>query len=232
MKTMSDIYFWEWILGRYSKTQRWYSEIIRNSNFQMNKLDTNTKTYLNVGCGPNIHPKFINLDYYWRPNMEICWDITKRLPFSSNDIKGIFSEHCLEHITYSQCFSVLKEFHRILTSNGVIRIIVPDGELYLDLYQKEKLGESVDFPYIGEVGKKHLEEDSRLGFTPMMAVNRIFRGYGHLFAYDGKTLEAMLKQAGFINICKEGFMKGRDMNLLIDSEERRPQSLYIEGTKP
>lgn len=232
MKNPGKIFFWERFLGRYSRTQRWYSEIIRNSSFQLKRLEKNTKYYLNVGCGSNIHPQFVNLDHHWRPHMDICWDLTKGLPFPSNYIKGIFSEHCLEHITFSQCFSVLQEFQRILVQNGIIRIIVPDAELYLDLYQKEKLGEFVEFPYIGDVGKRDLEEDSRLGFTSMMAVNRIFRGYGHLFAYDAKTLEVMLKQAGFININKEDFMKGRDKNLLIDDEERRPHSLYIEGTKP
>lgn len=213
---------WNRRLESYSKIQVLVSKIIRGRKFQLNQLKNTPKYYLNVGCGENVHQGFINLDYKWRPNMQLCWDITKGLPIPANSIKGIFSEHCLEHIVYSQCCSVLKEFYRILRPSGVVRIIVPDAELYLDLYQKDKQGESVEFPYVSK-------QDLQNGFTPIMAVNRVFRDHGHLFAYDARTIEVMLDKIGFDDIRKESFMNGRDSNLLIDSEKRNIESLYIEA---
>jgi predicted SAM-dependent methyltransferase len=196
----------------------------------LTKIRKTNKRYLNVGCGKNTHPSFINLDFWWHPGVDLCWDVTKGIPLARNSITGIFTEHCLEHLTFSECVTLMKEFYKILEPYGVVRIVVPDGELYLDLYQKAKRGLSVSFPYIDEVGARDFDEDSKYGFTPMMAVNRIFREYGHLFIYDQMTLENLLKNTGFREIQRVQFIKGRKKELLIDSELRKPQSLYIEGS--
>jgi len=218
-------------LTSYSKVQRLIGAAIRNrSVFAQNT--TVSKKLLNVGCGSNIVPEFINLDYAWRPGIDICWDITHPLPFPGDCLTGIFSEHCLEHVSYWDGVGVVLEFFRVLAAGGTVRLIVPDGGRYLDLYHRATLGEVVAFPYIDTVGRADLEEDSRIRFTPMMAVNRIFRGYGHLFAYDFATLASLLEHAGFVDVQQAEYGRGRCPALLVDSTLRAPQSLYIEGTKP
>jgi len=67
--------------------------------------------------------------------------------------------------------------------------------------------------------------------TPMVVVNSIFRGHGHLYAYDFKTLKEMLVEAGFLEIERAEFMVGANKDLLIDSEFRKVESLYIEAKK-
>jgi predicted SAM-dependent methyltransferase len=212
----------------YSKVQKLVGDLIRSRHIQLRRVDR-SKSYLNVGCGAETHPDFINLDYTWNPSLDLCWDITRGLPLPDASMQGIFTEHCLEHVTYDQCVEVLREFKRVLRKRGVLRVVLPDAGLYLDLYQKRRQGLDVEFPYVGVVGERDLEEDSRVAFTPMMAVNRIFRGYGHLFAYDAETLCAMLEHCGFREVERCEFMKGRDQRLLIDSDVRRPQSLYVEA---
>ena len=216
---------WDRPIGSYLKVQKVYSEIIRNRKFQLNKLKESKKKFLNVGCGPNINQNYINLDYLWVPGVDICWDITRSIPLESESIEGIFTEHCLEHISFSQCRDAIKDFYRILQPEGVVRIIVPDAELYIDLYEQSKHNKNVNFPYVSDAEKEN-------GFTPIMSVNRIFRDHGHLFAYDAETLTMLLKNAGFINIKKESYMSGRRKDLLIDTESRKIESLYIEGEKP
>ena len=211
---------------------RGLSAFIRNRSLFVRRDAFKHKHFLNIGCGKNIKPGFICLDFTWRPGIDLCWDITNRLPFRDEEISGIFSEHCLEHVEYAECFSALKEFFRVIKPGGVTRIVVPDGGLYLDLYAKAKRGESVDFPYRGNGGRRDFAEDSSVKFTPMIAVNRVFRGYGHLFAYDFETLASMLECAGFINVVKLTFNQGHCSELLIDSAYRAPQSLYIEAIKP
>ena len=66
----------------------------------------------------------------------------------------------------------------------------------------------------------------------MMEINQVFRGHGHQFAYDYLTLEVMLQTAGFVNIKKESFRCGRDHKLLIDTEWRTLESLYVEASAP
>ena len=217
-KVFQDRSIWD-----YTKVQILFSFAIRGRRVQLKRKSLKSKYYLNVGCGENAHADFINIDYQWRPNVELCWDITKGMPFEDNSMKGIFTEHCLEHLTFQQCRALIGEFHRILFPGSIVRIIVPNAELYIDLYQKEKQGERVDFPYV-------TEQDLIDGFSPMMAINRVFRQNGdHLYAYDARTLTMMLGKEGYKDIRIEDFMKGRDKKLLIDSQRRAIESLYIEA---
>ncbi|HCN84102.1 MAG TPA: hypothetical protein DIT07_10865, partial [Sphingobacteriaceae bacterium] len=134
-------------------------------------------------------------------------------------LEGIYTEHCLEHISYEKCLVNFKEFYRMLKKGGTVRVIVPDGEIYIDLYQQKKTNKNVSLPY---------GEDEA---TPMISINRIFRSHGHRFIYDYETMELLLKQAGFTTVKKEVFRNGNDNRLLIDSPERIIESLYLEAVK-
>jgi predicted SAM-dependent methyltransferase len=205
------------------------SNMIRSRGFQARSLPN--LRLLELGCGKNVKPEFISLDWSWRPGVNLCWDIRKPIPLEDGSLDGIFSEHCLEHVTFENAAKVLRDCHRMLRPGGTIRILVPDGGLYLNLYQRAKAGESVEFPYVDDVGPRDLLEDSRFGFTPMMAVNRIFRGYEHLFAYDGETMGRLLLQAGFRDIEQTSFRVGRFAPLLVDSDVSAAQTLYMEAIK-
>ena len=203
--------------------------VMRNRRLQRLRLPP--YPLLNVGCGPVPEPGFLNLDWDWSPSIHLCWDMRRGIPLRDCSLDGIFTEHCLEHVTHEECARVLRDFHRVLRPGGTVRVIVPDGGLYLELYRRARGGEAVEFPYLDEIGRRDLAEDSRYGFTPMMAVNRIFRGYGHQFAYDEETMGNLLRQAGFARIEGAAFREGRMPALLIDSELRAPQSFAIEASK-
>ncbi|HVU56145.1 MAG TPA: methyltransferase domain-containing protein [Puia sp.] len=204
----------------YARVQAVISPIVRGRELFMNKKRMKDKVLLNVGCGPVPKDHFINLDYFWCPEIDVCWDITaKKYPFPDNSLEGVYTEHCLEHIPYEKCFENLKEFHRILKPGGTLRIIVPDAEIYLNAYQAKKTDEKVRLPY---------DENEE---TPIISINRIFRGHGHLFIYDFQTLQMNLSKIGFRNITKEAHGKGRDPRLLIDRADRAVESLYVEATK-
>jgi predicted SAM-dependent methyltransferase len=213
----------------YAKVRFLIGDLLRNKTAQVKKWHVRTKLirspYLNVGCGPYAHPDFINIDYAWHPEVEICYDILKRIPLPDASLRGIFTEHCLEHITFDQCQAVLRDFYRLLQPGGTVRIIVPDAELYIDLYHKAHQGESVDFPYVDQ-------HQWAMGYTPLMSLNRIFRDHGHLYAYDAQTMALQLECAGFIAIEKTQYRAGRDAHLLIDQASRASESLYIEASKP
>lgn len=208
----------------YGKIQNVLSLLIRNKKYQLVKISKLQKRLLNVGCGANISDNFVNIDYQWREGLDLCWDITNGIPLSTESFKGIYTEHCLEHIVFDKCQLVLDEFYRLLENGGTLRLIVPDAELYINLYFKSQQGELVDFPYVSK--------DNIVGvLTPMAIVNSIFRDHGHLFAYDFRTLSEMLKKSGFKIIKRVEFMKGSNPELLVDSEHRKAESLYIEAIK-
>jgi predicted SAM-dependent methyltransferase len=167
----------------------------------MNKRRILQNVLLNVGCGPNIFENFINLDYDWTPKIDICWDITRKpYPLNANSLEGVFTEHCLEHISFEDCEKNLREFYRMLKPGGTLRIVVPDGELYIDIYERRKNGEQIYMPYEKEEGYP----------TPMARMNGIFRNHGHQFIYDFETFRFLLGRAGFRNVKKETFAHGRD----------------------
>lgn len=101
----------------YAKVQHFISYLIRGKKLQLLNKSIEIKTYLNVGCGKNIHSEFLNIDYEWKPGIDLCWDITKGIPLADYSLDGIFTEHCLEHISFTKCFDVLHEFHRKLKTS-------------------------------------------------------------------------------------------------------------------
>jgi predicted SAM-dependent methyltransferase len=176
-------------------------------------------TYLNVGCGPNLADGYCNLDYEWRPGLDICWDIRRALPLRDESIAGIFTEHCVEHIDFNSFLRLASEFRRLLKPGGLVRIVVPDGELYFETY---RTGAAMPYAF----------EDPVEGiYTPMMSVNRIFRKHGHLFIYDFRTLKAVLEHAGFRDVTRRSVGVTADPKLAIDTPERAIESLYVEARK-
>jgi predicted SAM-dependent methyltransferase len=201
----------------YSKVRHFVGALIRGRKRFMS-LKTEG-LILDIGCGPNGNSKNINLDYAWRPGIDICCDITRGLPLPNNYVAGIFSEHCIEHISPQHALGVFREMHRILSPGGHIRIVIPDLEIYITKYQAKQ-----PMPYAGN--------DSINGiYTPAMSINRIMREHEHRFIYDYETLHAMLTTCGFFEINKRKFNDSADRALLLDTPERAIESLYVEASK-
>lgn len=202
----------------YSKVQRAIAKAIRNRAIFARRPEHGA--YIDIGCGPNLHTGFYHIDYSWRPGVQLCWDITRALPINDDSIGGVFTEHCVEHIAFEQFLSLVGEIHRVMTPSARLRIVVPDGELYARGYLN-----GTPLPY-------HREDAEGAGFyTPMMSVNRIFYKHGHRFIYDFETMRAILERAGFVDVERCEFMRGRDQKLLVDSPTRVIESLYLEAVK-
>ena len=178
----------------YAKVQAIYAAVIRNR-----KMFANIKTpglVLDIGCGPNFRATNINLDYGWRPGIDICWDVTQELPIPDDYVAGVFTEHCLEHISFESALFVLSEMRRISQPGTYIRIVVPSLEIYVNSY--------VDIRDLGKGQIPYGESDEVDGInSPAMGLNRIMRAHGHQFIYDFATLEKMLQKVGFIEISKK-----------------------------
>jgi len=205
-----DRSFWS-----YAKVRRAVSALIRNRKFQITDGVLGSE-YLNVGCGLCPADGFCNVDYAWMPGL-LCFDITGGIPLPSSSMRGIFTEHCLEHISYADCLRVLRDFRRILKPGGVARVVVPDGELYCSLYARAQAGEPVRWPY---------PENGKL---PIYYVNRIMHDHGHRFIYDFDSMKEALLSAGFREVHRASFRQGSDPRLLIDQEHRSVESLYVEA---
>ena len=216
-------------LTSYAKVQAITARLMRNRRFQLSRARVRNSRYLDLGCGPNTHPAFINLDFQWHPGIDLCWDVTRGLPFADGTLAGVFSEHCLEHFDLPAATALLREVRRVLGPRGIFRIIVPDGGLYLRIYHQQSAGNTVErFPYEAEERRQPI-------WTPMLSVNRIFFQdreslFGHRMIYDYALLRQLLLQVGFERAELRSFQEGADSHLLIDSASRRCESLYVEAS--
>lgn len=216
-------------LTSYAKVQALMARLIRNRRFQLRRPRVLGGAYLDVGCGLNTHVEFINLDHVWHPGIDVCWDLVTGLPFADSRLRGIFSEHCLEHFPLAETEIILREMRRVLAPGGTLRLVVPDGELYLRAYVSQVDGKTaLRFPY-------EESERQQAGWTPMVSVNRIFyqdreSPFGHHTTYDFPLMQKLLLAAGFDRVTRCRFGEGTDPRLLVDTPARQCESLYVEAT--
>ena len=212
----------------YSKVQRLWGACIRNSRRQLRTKRMASLRYLDVGCGTKTHEKFINLDYLWVPQVDLCWDITRGLPFRDSLMQGIFTEHCLEHFPLPTGVGILRELRRVLAPGGTLHIVVPDGELYMKTYVEQLSGNRESrFPF------QEREEFEGIA-SPILSVNRIYyqdreSAFGHCAMFDAALLIPLLKRAGFASAARAAFREGRDPELLLDTPARACESVYVEA---
>lgn len=78
---------------------------------------------LNLGCGSDIRPDYLNVDIFpYDASVKIV-DVEKPLPFEDNQFEEILAQDILEHVT--DLCSVMKELARVLKPNGRLVIRVP-----------------------------------------------------------------------------------------------------------
>ena len=216
----------------YSRVQALVSVLRRNRRWQLRRPGLSDRHYVNAGCGPNVHPDFINVEYQWLPGVDLCWDLRRGLPLAAGSMQGVYTEHCLEHFSLADARRLVAEFFRVMRPGGVLRVAVPDAGLYLETYRRRMDGDATaKFPFEDAV-----RERDRLA-APMVHVNAIFytdrdSPAGHRCLFDFALLAELLGSVGFTAIARCGFREGRDPKLLIDSPGRRIESLYVEAVRP
>ena len=83
----------------YAKVRALVSLFLRSRRFQLRQAKDR---YLNLGCGPNVRPGFVNVDYDCGPAScaGTSRNLEKGLPFTEGSMDGVYSEHCLEHFPF------------------------------------------------------------------------------------------------------------------------------------
>ena len=84
--------------------------------------------YLNIGCGEYFDSSWTNIDIISNSSMVISHNILEGLPFLNYSLNVCYSSHVLEHLTQEQAKALLIECMRVLKSDGIIRLVVPDLE--------------------------------------------------------------------------------------------------------
>ena len=169
---------------------------------------------LHLGCGDIYLDNFVNADYYylrWLPfvkqSYQYDWlqDFRYKLNCQDDYWEGVFTEHTLEHLHYSDCLTLFKELHRTMKTKAWMRICVPGlDEVLSQPCHNVTLAEQI----------YHLTQDC-----------------GHVSVWDADLMFKILRDAGFTTMYKTSYLQGMDERLICDSESRSVESLYIEVQK-
>lgn len=175
---------------------------------------------LNLGCGQSPLEGWVNLDIARGPRVDVVWDLRRGLPFADESCAAVFGEHVIEHLSKEDAERLAGECRRVLQRGGALRLSTPDAGRYLRSYAGD--GEFLRHPAFPESVE-----------SPIDRVNVMMREGGqHLWAYDGDSLLALLRRAGFASAVEQRFgVSGHPRMQNIDTEVRAFESLYVEAFK-
>lgn len=117
-------------------------QVLQKARFRNpNRIKKNAR-FLNVGCGPKgiKSDDWYNIDAFPYDSVDFVCNASRTLPFPTGRFEGIYTEHFLEHLTPPEAKNFLSECLRVLSPGGILRLSVPDGELYLKTILKIENG--------------------------------------------------------------------------------------------
>lgn len=137
-------------------------------------------------------------------------NLLNKLPFNNNSINAYFSSHVLEHLPLEYTKSLLKEIFRTLKVKGYLRLVLPDLEYAISIYNKTN-----PEPFL-----KMIFENQ----TSPLSKNQ------HKWMYTFPYMKNLLNEVGFTNILKLNFKQSNYLPF-IDLDNRPGNSFYIEAQK-
>ena len=112
-------------------------------------------------------------------------DVKQGLPWGTGVVDAIFSSHCLEHMTYAEGLTFLRECRRVIKPDGALRILVPDAALLTDNYMQGLIHRFDE-----------IMDDETLKLTDAGKFWQLLTS-GHLCCYDSQTLLKALRESGW-----------------------------------
>lgn len=187
---------------------RWYHavgiEAAKNQAKSVNHIAppyviSNHADKLNLGCGRNIMPGWINADLTAHVPEVFTMDATRPFPFLDNSFDYVFSEHMFEHLDLCGQQNMMRECHRVLRPGGILRLAMPNFDFLIDLVNNpnsEINNRYLDWSYQLFIQDKLEYEVDREDY-PIYVVNNFMRDWGHQFIHTSGTLLKMGKSFGF-----------------------------------
>jgi len=148
---------------------------------------------------------------------DLCWDLRQGVPFPDACLEAIYSSHFLEHLSYDEGHSLLRECLRTLKPGGAFSICVPNARLYIEAYLNQR---EIPNSYYAYTPAYHAT-------TAIDAVNYVAYMAGtHKHMFDEEHLLHVLRAAGFADV------RSREMDPDLDQAARHFESIYACAIRP
>ena len=184
-------------------------------------LGTHPRSLLNIGCGNNHIPGWLNVDLDCGVRAGVVYlDATRPFPIKTGAFDAVLYEHMIEHIPKPDAVRMIGEIFRVLKPGGKFRVVTPDLDTLIDLFRRPIEGPAQR--YMDCIARIH----GVTSVSPGDAVNLAFYEYGHRHIYMVSELRSMLVDAGFTDIL-EG-RGGYASDSVFDGVEGHPKIVGVD----
>ncbi|MBN1755111.1 methyltransferase domain-containing protein [bacterium] len=146
------------------------------------------RVMLNLGCGNRYHKDWTNINLFKYCEAMISYDVLRGIPFPADTFDVVYHSHLLEHVDRDEGATLLRECHRVLKPQGIIRVVVPDLEYLVREYQE-------GLRLARENGDTKEYDFALLNFLDQMVRNKQ-GGYLADFLKDPRNYDFMVKKIG------------------------------------
>lgn len=142
---------------------------------------------LNIGCGEQDYPGYVNLDVVVAPHLHVIGDI-RQLPFGDACADEILCSDVLEHLLAGDGVKSVAEIFRVLREGGHLILVTPDLDevCRMHLRRQASIAEVMQHLFGDSHDHKHLYTRTSLrelmgavGFT----VEKVISNYGPIGAH-------------------------------------------------
>ena len=136
-------------------------------------------------------------------------DMRRKFPFSDQTFDFVFSAHALEHLTPAHAQHCVREVYRVLRPGGLFRLSVPDLDRAVREFDPQEPEKLVELFFVPDQRRSKNQ---------------------HHWMYNAVSMERLLRSAGFGEVARCEFRKGRceDLELL---DNREHESLFMEAVR-
>jgi SAM-dependent methyltransferase len=174
---------------------------------------------LNWGCGTDPETGWLNSDIKVAPGIDISADIRAGLPLDDSSLDYAVSIHALPELAYPDVGIALRELHRVLRPDGVLRLGLPDLERAIRAYLD------------GDIAYFLVPDDDVRSLGGKLVVQLTWYGYSRtLFTFD--FVEELLYAAGFRRVERCSYRQtSSPYAAIVDLDNREAESLFVEAFK-
>ena len=136
---------------------------------------------LHIGCGKKYLSGYKHLDVIDYEHVDFVCDARNLSIIENESVSEIYACHILEHVERGEVAGVLSEWSRVLKSDGIIRVAVPNFE---------------------SVVKEYLENKNLKSFQGLLYGGQTYDYNFHHVAFDYSMLKTMMEEAGLSDVSK------------------------------